>query len=71
MISQSNEITNRRDKMSEPKRTWHKVLHSDKKAGPFDLRFLLLGIPAGISIWAIALFGMDYLESLWRFVTNA
>ncbi len=71
MISQSNEITNRCDKMSEPKHTWHKVLHSDKKAGPFDLRFLFLGIPAGISIWAIALFGMDYLESLWRFVTNA
>jgi len=62
---------NRWDKMSNPRHTWYKVLLSDKKVGPFDLRFLLLGIPTGISIWAITAFGMDYLESLWRFVTNA
>jgi hypothetical protein len=57
--------------MSEPKRTWYKVLHTDKLVGPFDLHFLLLGVPVGMSIWPISALGMDYVESPWRFVTNA
>jgi len=36
--------------MSESKGTRYKVLLSDKKAGPFDLHFLFLGIPTGISM---------------------